>query len=112
MNLNDLRKQRNQKQLDLNGKEKLKTEELVGQTVTITDFSTYEGRNGRTGIILLKEHPTKFAFSNSILTGILDQILLDDEAMADFKQNGLKVMYEKRHSSKSGRDYMDVKLPE
>lgn len=112
MKLDDLRKQRNQKQLDLNGRTKIDAKDLIGTDYTVIDFSTYNGRHGRTGIVLFKELPDKFTFSNAILTDVLDTILLDDEAMNDFKNNGLKVRFEKRHSGKSGNDYVNVILPE
>ena len=110
MKLDDLRKQRNQKKLDLTNRTKIGNDELIGKELTVVEFSTFQGRNGKTGIVIFKELPDKFGFSNSILTGVLDEILLDDEAMDDFKLNGLKVRYEKRHSAKSGNDYINVTL--
>ena len=93
--------------LDLEGREQIKTKDLLDIRVTVEDYSLIKGAHGKTAIVVFKEMPNGFYFAGKALTGILSEIETAGKH-EDLKKEGMKIIL---YTSKrrNGEDFAAVK---
>lgn len=93
--------------LDLEGREQIKTKDLLDIKVTVEDYSLIKGAHGKTAIVVFKEMPDGFYFSGTALTGILSEIETAGKH-EDLKKEGMQIiLYTSK--TKKGVDFTAVK---
>ena len=60
--------------IDIEGKQQLKTQDLLGKKITINDYSLCTLSHGDTAIVLFKEYPDGFWFASKTVTDLLTSI--------------------------------------
>lgn len=110
MNLQQYRESRNTVSLDLEGKTKIETKDLIDTDLTITDWSMFKGKNGKTtAIVLVKEKPDNFLFAGTVLAGMLEDFQQDKELCDQVKKFGVKVHFSTA-KSKDNVEYTNVEI--
>lgn len=93
----------------MDGREKGKTEELLGQVSTITDYGFLNDEHGEAyAVFIVKERPKTFYFGGTVLTDQLAQLEADGYH-ADIVAEGLPMLMATR-KSKNGRGYTAVEF--
>jgi len=92
------------------GKTLVKNNDIVGMELTIIDYRCFEGKNGRTAIVLYKEFPDKYGFAPKIMVELLDTYSNDEAAYAKFKNEGIHIKFDERQSKDGKRHYYDVEV--
>ena len=94
--------------VNTDGKTIIKNEELIDKELTITDYRCFDGKNGRTAIVLYKELPDKYGFAPKIMVELLDTISNDDKAAESFHKDGIKIKFLQKTSKDGKRHYYSV----
>lgn len=110
MKLSDLKKQLNILAEITENREKIETEKLYGQTLTIDEYVIVKESDGTFyAVAHAKELPNNFHFCGSIESEILAMIDADDELKAEFNQTGVRLKFEMA-KSKNNRNYTKVTM--
>ena len=110
MKLSELKKQLNILAEITENREKIETEKLYGQTLTIDEYVIVKESNGEFyAVAHAKELPNNFHFAGSIESEILATIDCDEELKAEFEQTGVKLKFEMA-KSKNNRNYTKVTM--
>jgi len=94
----------------MDGREKGKTEELMGLVTTINDYGFLPNEDGEVYVAFtVKEIPGKFFFGGAVLTDRMST--LDGEGFGDeIRRDGLPVLMKESRSKKSNRTYTNVEF--
>lgn len=95
-------------QLNLEDREQVKTEDLVGKVITITAATIAHGTKGDYAICIANETPKQFFFAPSVLTRMLRQILHDEEARKAMENGEFKVILNKTMNKSGTKEYYRV----
>ena len=88
------------------GKEKLDTEMLTGEELTISDLEARKGEDGKKYYaVIFEEHPDHFIFSGTALTNLIAEA---EDAGEDIR--GEKIIICEKKKTKSGRWFTPVEL--
>lgn len=94
----------------MDGKEKGKTEELLGQVSTINEYGFLPNESGEMYVAFtVAERPNKFYFGGGVLTDRMIQ--LDQEGYGEaIRAEGLPVLMTEAKSRKTNRTYTNVEF--
>lgn len=111
MKLNEINKALNTRNSISDGKEKMNINELYGGTFTIVAYEFVKSNkyDNDSAVVLLKEYPNHFHFSGLMETKLLEIIDGDDEAKAEFEQNGVRVQYTVAEN-KNGKQFTKINV--
>lgn len=93
--------------IDLTGRTQVKKEELLEKKLTIIDYSCYNGKSGRTAIVIFKELPDKFYFASKILTELLDSVT-ENNKKDELVKDGMNIILHETPNKDNSRRYISV----
>ena len=93
----------------MTGREKGKTEELIGKTVTLIDCGLLAGEDGDFGVAIFKEYEKEFFFGGSVLSDIIKTIVKNND-VEELRREGLTLKFSTEKSKKTKRNYTKVEI--
>lgn len=98
------------KSIDLNGKNQLKTDDVLERILTVKEYAFAKTSNGETAIVLFEEEPNGFYFGGKVLVDILKEVH-DDEALdAELHETGMQITLHKTATKDGKRSYINVEI--
>jgi hypothetical protein len=105
MSYADIRNKRRGSSIITQGMTKLEKDEVLNQTLTLTDIDVINARDGRCAVMLFEEYPDRFYFGGKVLTEMCDEFLSDEDALADLRAGKVKLILSVA-TSNAGREYV------
>lgn len=96
--------------LDLSSRSQVTTEQIVGKTLTVKDYSIANTKNGECAIVLFDEMPDNFYFAGTVLTGIIKEIDKDEFDKRDLRKNGMQIKLYQTENKDHTRTYTGVEI--
>ena len=109
MSLKDLRSKKANGNINLDGLNQIKTEDVLGKTLTVRNVDLMKTKNGECGIMIFDEFPESFYFAGSVLTTLCTDIIADG-SVEELKAEGLKISIFKSKSEKTNREYVSYRF--
>jgi DNA helicase TIP49 (TBP-interacting protein) len=108
MSYADIRNKRRGSSIISQGMTKLEKDEVLNQTLTLTDIDVINARDGRCAVMLFEEYPDRFYFGGKVLTEMCDEYdkvakKCCDENTSSY--NCLRNYYNQSYHSKLQRKY-------
>lgn len=90
----------------------LKSADLFGKELTVSDVDKIKTKNGECGVMRFKEYPEAFYFTPSLLTYLCEDILADPEALDQIRTgtDELKIKIYESYNEKTGRNFIAYDL--
>ena len=105
MSYTDIKNKRRGSSIIANGREKLNKEDVLNQTLTLTNVDVINAKDGRCAVMLFAEYPNSFYFGGKVLTEMCEEFLDDEDAMDDLKAGNVKLVLSLA-TSNNGREYV------
>ncbi|MDD5999026.1 MAG: hypothetical protein PUC55_04960 [Lachnospiraceae bacterium] len=105
MSLADIKNKRRGSSIIADGMNKLSKEDVLNQTLTLSDVDVINTKDGRCAVMLFVEHPNSFYFGGKVLTEMCDDFLEDEDALADLRAGNVKIKLSLA-TSNNGREYV------
>lgn len=94
--------------IDIEGKQQLKSKDLIGKKLTITDYNLCKLKHGDTAIVTFKEYPDGFWFSSQTVTDLLTSIEHAGQHEALVTDGGLAIKLGERENKQGTSTYITV----
>jgi len=97
--------------IDLSKRTQIKTDELIGNVVTIKDYTFIKTKNGESAIVIFDEYSDKFWFANNVVCQVFHRI---DNAGAkeQLQTEGMKVLFSKKKNKAGTKEYTNIEAVE
>ena len=93
--------------IDIEGKQQLKTQDLIGRKLTITEYSLCKLSHGDTAIVIFKEYPDGFWFASKTVTDLLTSIE-NAGKHKDLAAEGMAIILGEKENKKGTSKYITV----
>lgn len=94
--------------IDIEGKTKLKTQDLLGKKITINEYSLCKASHGDTAIVIFKEYPDGFWFASKTVTDLLTSVE-NAGKHKDLAAEGMAIILGEKENKKGTSKYVTVK---
>ncbi|MCI6203763.1 MAG: hypothetical protein MR663_07770 [Lachnospiraceae bacterium] len=105
MSYADIKNKRRGSSIIADGMEKLSREDVLNQTLTLSNVDVINAKDGRCAVLIFAEHPNSFYFGGKVLTEMCEDFLEDEDAMEDLRAGRVKLVLSLA-TSNSGREYV------